>query len=93
MSFALVTYRDRTETRLGIQVQPPVGGNEAIPPHPAAKVLAPPELKRWPTMPAFWAASRSDALSPMRKLEAILISHFDARSRIMPGAGLRQCSL
>jgi 2-keto-4-pentenoate hydratase/2-oxohepta-3-ene-1,7-dioic acid hydratase in catechol pathway len=51
VSFALVTYRDRTETRLGIQVQPPIGGNEAIPPNPAARVLAPPELKRWPTMP------------------------------------------
>jgi len=50
VSFALVTYRDGNEIRLGILTGPSQDGNEAVPPGRVSRVLAPPELKRWPAM-------------------------------------------
>ncbi|HUD77986.1 MAG TPA: fumarylacetoacetate hydrolase family protein [Streptosporangiaceae bacterium] len=52
MTFSLATYRENGETRLGVLVQhrqTHQDGN-GPPPPPAADLLAPPELKRWPTM-------------------------------------------
>jgi len=50
VSFALVTYRDGNEVRLGILEHLSQAGNEALSPRPACRVLAPPELKRWRSM-------------------------------------------